>query len=80
MPYITTAFGLAVVLVVVGDIDATDNTLRCCNLVWTHNEEHPFTRKYTILREDIYQCVLGKEGVGEVNQVVDCLVVAVRPK
>ena len=80
MPYITATFGLAILLIVVSDIYASDNTLRCCNLIWTHNEEHPFTRKYTILREDIYQCMLGKEGSGEVNQVVDSLVIAVRPK
>ena len=80
MPYITTAFCLAVLLVVVGDIYASDNTLCCCNLVWTHNEEHPLTRKYAILGEDIDQCMLGEEGAGEVNQIVDRLVVAVRPK
>ena len=80
MPYIPTTFGLAILLVVVSNIYASDNTLRCRNLVWSHNEEHPFTRKDTILGEDIYQGMLGKEGAGEVNQIVDRLVVAVRPK
>ena len=49
MPYIPATFGLAILLVVVSNIYATDNTLRCGNLVWTHNKEHPFTRKDTIL-------------------------------
>ena len=80
MPDITAAFGLAVVLVVVGDIYPSDDTLCCSNLIGTHNEERPFTRKYAILGEDIYQGMLGKECAGEADQVVDSLVVAVRPK
>ena len=80
MPDIAAAFGLAVLLVVVGDIYASDNTLRCSNLIGTHNEEHPLTRKYAILGEDIYQGMLGKECAGEADQVVDSLVVAVCPK
>ena len=80
MPYITATFGLAVLLVVVGNLYARDDTLCCCNLIWTHNEEHPLARKYTILGQDIDQSMLGKEGAGEVNQIVDSLVVAVRPE
>ena len=80
MPYIPTTFGLAILLVVVSNIYAADNTLRCGNLIWTHNKEHPFTRKYTILGEDVYERMLGEEGACKVNQVVDCLVVAVCPK
>ena len=42
VPDVAAAFDAAILFVVVGDLDAVQNPLRCRDLVWTHHHQHLF--------------------------------------
>ena len=48
VPDVAAAFDAAILFVVVGDLDAVQNPLRCRDLVWTHHHEHLFRGEDTI--------------------------------
>ena len=80
MPDITTTLDTAIQLVVVGHIYPLDYPLCCCNLVGSHHHQHLLTGEDTVSGQDVQEGMLGEEGLGEVQEVSDDLVVAVCPE
>ena len=80
MPDITTTLNGSIQFVVVSYIYPLDYPLCCCNLVGSHHHQHLLTGEDTIPGQDIQEGVLGEEGLGEVQEVCNHLVVAVSPE
>ena len=47
-------------LVVVGNLDAVEDALGCGNLIGTHDHQHVFRSKNTVLRQNVQDGVAGK--------------------
>lgn len=80
MPDVTAALNGAVLLIVVGDLNAVQNPLSGGDLIGPHDHQHIFRSENAIPGQHIQNGVLGEEGAGEVDEVRDHLVVGVRPE
>ena len=62
-----------------GRDDALQNALGGYDLIWPHYEQLPIHVEHAVARKDVQQRMLGKEGLGEVNQVGDRCVACIGP-
>ena len=79
MPHVTTGIQGAELLVVGGDLDALQDAFGRHDLVRAHHQQHPVGGEYTVFGEHVEQAVPGEERFGERGQVLDGLVLRVRP-
>ena len=79
MPDKTASGYVAVFLIVVRNLNAVQNTLRCCNLIRTHDHQHLFRSENTVSGDDVKQRVLGKEGFGKIYYIRNYLVIGIGP-
>ena len=79
MPDVAAAFDAAILFVVVGDLNAVQNPLRCRDLVGTHHHQHLFRGEDTIPGQNIQDRVLSEECPGKVDQIGQHPVVCIRP-
>ena len=80
VPDITAPGNSAILLVVVGNLDAVQDTLRSRNLIWPHHHQHILSRKYAVFGQYIQQGMLGKESPGKVHQVSNHPVAGIGPE
>ena len=80
MPDISASIDFPVEFVVVCDIDFLDYSFSSGDLVWPHHHQHSLAGEYAIFGDDIQQGMLGEECLGEIQQVVDYLIIAVCPE
>ena len=80
VPNISTAFHTSIFLIIICDLNTVQNTLRCRDLVWTHNHQHIFRSKNTVFCEDIQNRMLCKKRLSKINQIRDHTIVGVRPE
>lgn len=79
MPDVAAAFERPGLFVVVGDLDALEDALRGRDLVRPHDQQQFLGGEHAEAGEYIEQRVLGEKGSGEVNEVGNDGIVAVRP-
>lgn len=80
VPDVAAALDGAVLLVVVGDLNAVQNPLGGGDLIGPHDHQHIFRGEDTVPDQHIQNGMLGEEGAGEVDEVGDHLVVGIRPE
>ena len=80
MPYISAALNATKLLVIVCNLNAVENALGSRNLIRTHDHQHIFRRKDTILCEYIQDGMLCEEGLCKVDKVGDNAIVCICPK
>ena len=80
MENVPAALHRAVPLIVGGDFNAVEDTLRGDNLIGAHHQQQILRGKNAIPRQDIQYRGLGKEGLGEVHQVGDDVVFGICPE
>ena len=80
MPDISAACDGTVFLVVVGNFDTVQNTLRSNDLIRTHNKQQVLRSEDTVFRQDIEDRVLCKKGLCKVHKIGNDLVVRICPK
>ena len=80
VPDVAAALDGAVLLVVVGDLNAVQDPLGGGDLIGPHDHQHIFRGENAVPGQHIQNGVLGEEGAGEVDKVGDHLVVGVRPE
>ena len=80
MPDITTTLDTAVLLIIIGNFDTIENSLRSCNLIRTHDHQHILRCKNTILRKNIQNRMFCEEGLCKVNQIWNHTVIGICPE
>ena len=80
MPNVSATGNGAVLLVVGGDVDPVQDTLRRRDLIRTHDEQHLLRSEDTILRQYIQNRMPGKERARKVDQIRNDPVVGIRPE
>ena len=80
MPDVPAARYGAVFLIIVGDLNAVQNTLGGNNLIRPHHQQHIFRREHAVAGKNIQNGVLAEKGLGEVYKVRDNAVVRIRPE
>ena len=69
MPDVASGIKCSLLLVHHCPLDTQENALSGSYLVRAHNHQVLIYREHAILREDIQQCSLGKEGLCEISEV-----------
>ena len=80
VPDVAAALNGAILLVVVGDLNAVQYPLRGGDLIGPHDHQHIFRGEDAIPGQHIQNGVFGEEGAGEVDEVGDHLVIGVCPE
>ena len=80
MPNVSAAGNGAILLVVGGDVDPVQDTLRRRDLIGAHDEQHLLRSEDTILRQYIQNRMPGKERARKVDQIRNDPVVGIRPE
>ena len=80
MPDISAACDGTVFLVVVGNFDTVQNTLRSNDLIRTHNKQEVLRSENTVFRQDIEDRVLCEKGLCKVHKIGNDLVVRICPE
>ena len=80
MPDVTTTFDTAVLLIIIGNFDTIENSLRSRNLVWTHNHQHILRCKNTVFRKDIQNRMFCEKSLCKINQIRNDTVIGICPE
>lgn len=80
MPDVAAAGYMAVLLVVVGNLNPVHDPFCCRDLVRPHDQQHVLGSEDAVLGQDIQDGMPGKEGSGKVNQIRDDTVVGIGPE
>ena len=80
VPDVTACIGATHLFVVGGNLNAVQNSFGGNNLVRSHNQKQVLTGQNTVLGNDIKQSVLLEEGLCEVHEVWNNLVVGICPE
>ncbi len=80
MPDVTATLNTAVLLIIVGNFDTIEDSLRGCDLVWTHNHQHILRRKNAIFCKDIQNRMLCEKGFCKINQIRNHTVIGICPE
>ena len=79
MPDVSSRIYRPVFLVVGGNFYSVQDSFRCDNLIRAHDKKHILGGEDAVLREDIQDGVLRKEGLGEIDEIRNGMVVCVGP-
>ena len=80
MPDVAAGGDGAILLVVMGDLDAVDDALCGGDLIGPHDEKHVLGSENAVLRENVQEGMTGKEGAGEILQIRDDAIVRICPE
>ena len=80
MPDVTTTLDTAVLLIIIGNFDAIENSLRSCNLVRTHDHQHILWCKNTVFRKDIQNRMPCEKSLCKINQIRNHTVIGICPE
>ena len=80
MPDVTTTLDTAVLLIIIGNFDTIENSLRSRNLVRPHDHQHILRCKNTVLRKDIQNRMLCEKSLCKINQIWNHTVIGICPE
>ena len=80
MPDVTAGIKRAGLVHIAGSYDAVQDALGCSNLVGAHHQQFVLGIKNAVACQNVEQGVFGKESAGEIDQVWDNAVGAIRPE
>ena len=80
MPDVTTTLDTTVLLIIIGNFDTIENSLRSRNLVRPHDHQHILRCKNTVLRKDIQNRMLCKKSLCKINQIWNHTVIGICPE
>ena len=80
MPDVSAAFNTTVFLIIIGNFNAIENSLRSRNLIRAHNHQHILRRKNAVFRKDIQNRMLCEKSLCKINQIWNHTIVGICPK
>ena len=80
MPNISAACDRAILLIVIGNFNAVQDTLGRNDLIRAHHEQQVLRSEDTVFCQDIEDSVLGEKGLCEVHDIRNDLIICISPK
>ena len=80
MPDVTSTLDTAVLLIIIGNFDTIENSLRSRNLVRPHDHQHILRCKNAVLRKDIQNRMLCEKSLCKINQIWNYTVIGICPE